>query len=136
MITYVFYQKLSKPCFYNVLIWPLFIGSLWLALKKCCFCKISTCSSKMRQKWPMLVNSPHFSGHFDTYENLEPWWAHHEKLEKPSNFSAHLVILTPNFDRPEKAQVQIQLMAIWFFFLIFFLFFIMFRANLANISLK
>ena len=60
----------------------------------------------------MLVNSPHLSGHFDTYENLEPSCAHHEKLEKASNFSAHLVILTPNFDGPEKAQVQIQLLAV------------------------
>ena len=123
MITYVFYQKLSKPCFYNVLIWPLFIGSLWLALKNAVFARFQPVPPKCTKKWPMLVNSPHFSSHFDTYENLEPWWAHLEKLEKPSNFSAHLVILTPNFDWPEKAQVQIQLLAIWFFSNLFSVFY-------------
>ena len=72
MITYVFYQKLSKPCFYNVLIWPLFIGSLWLALKKMLFLQDF---NLFLQNAPKMTYASEFSSFFRSFWYIWESWA-------------------------------------------------------------
>ena len=134
MITYVFYQKLSKPCFYNVLIWPLFIGSLWLALKN-----FFQDFNLFLQNAPKMTYASEFFSFFRSFWYIWESWAMMSsswKVRKTIKFFCTLSDSDTKFWSTRKSAGSNPTLGNMIFFLIFFLFFIMFRANLANISLK
>ena len=71
MITYVFYQRLSKPCFYNVLIWPLHRKPL-ASPKKVLFLQDF---NLFLQNAPKMTYASEFSSFFRSFWYIWESWA-------------------------------------------------------------